>query len=395
MYPELYQKWFQLSLNPTEMVLIEILMKVVGLLSKATLGQIANNLPLPILADSRRKTMQRFLDSQNFCKEKIWWGIWMELMTVYWLVKEPIMLAIDRTSWGKYNLLVVSWIIYGRAIPINWQLLDKIGSSNLDEQQSVIHPITCLLPDYSFVLLGDREFCSKHLATWLLEIGWGYCLRIKKSTYVHLSKEESVTLNQLASHPGISVFLRGVNITKTAHKFPFNVAAHYPKEHHGLLISEGWFLLTTLPDINSAVRAYATRFQIAAHRPGGLLQVVCDKTEEMFRDYKSYGFNLELTQLTGSRFDAWFLLLTLVYSAVVFTSVCTSQSHHKYLARTSEPQREYPRASIFTLGKFSLFAHFDWHFISDLVLKYIRLNRHKLDFYLRNLNAYNPYHVRV
>lgn len=379
MYPELYQKWFRLSLNPTEMVLIEILMKVVGLLSKATLGQIANNLPLPILADSRRKTMQRFLDSQNFCKEKIWWGIWMELMTTYWLVKEPIMLAIDRTSWGKYNLLVVSWIIYGRAIPINWQSLDKLGSSNLDEQQSVIHPIARLLPEYSFILLGDREFCSKDLATWLLEIGWGYCLRIKKSTYVHLNQEESVTLNQLASHPGIFIFLRGVNITKSTHKFPFNVAVHYPKEHHGLPITEGWFLLTTLPDINSAVKAYATRFQI----------------EEMFRDYKSYGFNLELTQLTGSRFDAWFLLLTLVYSTVVFTSICTPQSHHKYLARTSEPQREYPRASMFTLGKIALFAHFDWHFISNSILKYIRLNRHKIDFYLRNLNAYNPYHIRV
>jgi len=51
MYPELYQKWFKLNLNPTELILIEVLMKVVGLLSKATLGQIANNLPLPILAD--------------------------------------------------------------------------------------------------------------------------------------------------------------------------------------------------------------------------------------------------------------------------------------------------------------------------------------------------------
>jgi hypothetical protein len=47
MYPELYQKWFKLSLNPTEMVLIEILMRIIGLLSKATLGQLANNLPLP------------------------------------------------------------------------------------------------------------------------------------------------------------------------------------------------------------------------------------------------------------------------------------------------------------------------------------------------------------
>ena len=108
MYPELYQKWFKFNLNPTELILIEVLMKVVGLLSKATLGQIANNLPLPILANSRIKTMQRFLDSPNFCKEKIWWGIWMELMIGYWLVKEPIVLAIDRTSWRKYNLLVVS-----------------------------------------------------------------------------------------------------------------------------------------------------------------------------------------------------------------------------------------------------------------------------------------------
>jgi hypothetical protein len=37
MYPELYQKWFKASLNPTELVLIEILMKIVGLLSKATI----------------------------------------------------------------------------------------------------------------------------------------------------------------------------------------------------------------------------------------------------------------------------------------------------------------------------------------------------------------------
>jgi hypothetical protein len=323
--------------------------------------------------------MQRFLDSQNFCKEKIWWGIWIELMTAYWLVKEPIMLAIDRTSWGKYNLLVVSWIIQGRAIPINWQLLDKLGSSSLDEQQSVIHPITKLLPEHSFILLGDREFCSKDLATWLLEIGWGYCLRIKKSTYVHMNNEESIPLNQLASHPGIFVFLRGVNITKAAHKFPFNVAAHYPKEHHGLPITEGWFLLTTLPDINSAVTAYATRFQI----------------EEMFRDYKSYGFNLELTQLTGSRFDAWFLLLTLVYSAVLFQSICTPTSQHKYLARTYQSQRKFPCASIFTLGKVALLSHFSWDFIPDSIVRYIRLNRHKIDFYVHNLNAYNPFLIRV
>ena len=137
--------------------------------------------------------------------------------------------------------------------------------------------------------------------------------------------------------------------------------------------------MTTLPDINSAITAYANRFQI----------------EEMFRDYKSYGFDLELTQLTGSRFDAWFLLLTLVYSSIILKSVCIPHSHHKYLTRTSEAQRLHPRASLFTLGKFTLFSHFDWHFISGLISRYIRLNRHKIDFYTHNLNAYNPHLVRV
>jgi hypothetical protein len=379
MYPELYQKWFQLNLNPAELVLMEILMKIVGLLSKATLGHLADNLPLPILAASRLKTLQRFLDSPRFCKEKIWWGIWMEIMIGYWQKENPIILAIDRTSWRKYNLLVVSWIIQGRAIPINWQLLDKIGSSSLDDQQSVVHPITCLLPDYSFILLGDREFCSKHLATWLLEMGWGYCLRLKKSTYVRLENDDLVTLQQLASHPGVQIFLQGVNISTTAHKFPFNVAIHYPKEHHGMPIEEGWFILTTLPDLTTAVQTYATRFQL----------------EEMFRDYKSYGFHLELSQLNGSRFDAWFLLLTLVYSLLAFIGLSTTQTQQKYLARTTESKRQYPRRSIITLGKAALVSGFDWSFISLLVARYIKINRHKINYYVRGLNYCDRYIVRI
>ena len=82
--------------------------------------------------------------------------------------------------------------------------------------------------------------------------------------------------------------MEGINISKNLHKFPFNLAADYPKEHHGMPIEEGWFLLTTFLDLSTTVQTYATRFQL----------------EEMFRDYKSYGFNLELTQLNGSRFDA-------------------------------------------------------------------------------------------
>jgi hypothetical protein len=73
-------------------------MKVVGLRSKATLGHLANNLPLPILAASRLKKLPRFLNSPRFYKEKIWWEIWMELMTGYWQIEQPIILAIDKIT---------------------------------------------------------------------------------------------------------------------------------------------------------------------------------------------------------------------------------------------------------------------------------------------------------
>jgi hypothetical protein len=42
-------------------------------------------------------------------------------------------MAIDRTSWGAINILMVSLIYDKRAIPIYWEILDKKGSSNLEE----------------------------------------------------------------------------------------------------------------------------------------------------------------------------------------------------------------------------------------------------------------------
>ena len=180
-------------------------------------------------------------------------------------------------------------------------------------------------------------------------------------------------MQQLASHPGVSIFLQGVNISTTAHKYPFNVEVHYPKEHHGMPIEEGWFILTTLPSLTTAVQIYATRFQL----------------EEMFRDYKSYGFHLELSQLNGSRFDAWFLLLTLVYSVLAFIGISTTKTHEKYLVRTTESKRQYPRRSIVTLGKAALVSGFDWAFISRLVAQFLCSNFQSIPLLL-SPDPFNP-----
>ena len=78
-------------------------------------------------------------------------------------------MAIDRTSWGAINILMVSWIYEKRAIPIYWEILDKKGSSNLEEQPRVLEKILTVLSGHKIVVLGDREFCSISLGKWLQE----------------------------------------------------------------------------------------------------------------------------------------------------------------------------------------------------------------------------------
>jgi hypothetical protein len=111
----------------------------------------------------------------------------------------------------------------------------------------------------------------------------------------------------------------------------------------------------------------------------------------MFRDFKLYGFNLELTQLNGSRFDAWFLLLTLVYSVMAFNGICTTETDQKYLVRTDNAKRQAARNSIVTIGKVALFFKFDWGFLAPLISQYIRINHHKIDCYVRGLDFQDRY----
>ena len=64
-------------------------------------------------------------------------------------------MALDRTQWKEYNILMVSAIYQKRAFPIFWTLLDKQGASNLAEQQQVLRPVIRLFKKYKLVIIID------------------------------------------------------------------------------------------------------------------------------------------------------------------------------------------------------------------------------------------------
>lgn len=124
------------------------------------LEKISESLPLFIQFHSRRKKLQRFLSLQVLNLEELWFPIIKQWLSENFTIHQTIYLAIDRTSWKRKNLMMVSIVYDKRAIPVYFELLPKLGSSNISEQKQVLSKVIKLFHDYKIVLLGDREFCS-------------------------------------------------------------------------------------------------------------------------------------------------------------------------------------------------------------------------------------------
>ncbi len=102
-----------------------------------------------------------------------------------------------------------------RAFPVYFELLQKLGSSNIHEQKAIRSKVLPLFDNYKTCVLGDREFCSVNLATWLR--GWNvfFCLRLKKNHFVEMQTDIWLELKDLGLSPGVSFFLEGVKVPKT------------------------------------------------------------------------------------------------------------------------------------------------------------------------------------
>ncbi len=157
-------------------------------------------------------------------------------------------------------------------------------------------------------------------------------MRLKKNEFVEYQKDIWIELNNLGLTPGVSFFIKGVKVTKSKGFFSFNVACKWKRKINGVAPKEGWFILTNLESLDSAMSAYKQRFDI----------------EEMFRDFKKGGYNLEDTNVEGQRFISLVLLIALAYtSATIQGQHIKRKGIQKYVARTKEYGRSERRHSSF------------------------------------------------
>lgn len=150
-----------------------------------------------------------------------------------------------------------------------------------------------------------------------------------------------------------------------------------PKEVIYLVIrgkssKEPWYILTNLKNLSAATDAYSKRMGI----------------EEMFRDLKGGGYNLEVTQVTNHRLIAIILLITLAYSISTLSGQYIKQKGiAKYVTRPTEQGRVYPRHSSFSIGLHGQNWIESNTSFQEIVQELIRFSSDKNDYYRQGMRA--------
>ena len=181
MLPTFYQTHLQKQLTHTQLRLLTILLDLIQSEKQVRLERLARVFPYPITTESRRRKLQRFLDIPQLTIALIWFPLISYWLTTYCSVGQTLSIAIDRSQWGCINLFTIALLWQRRAIPLYWCVLPKLGNSNLSEQTLALQQVLPLLKEYKVMVLGDREFCSVDLGSWLKTMGVSFCLRLKKN----------------------------------------------------------------------------------------------------------------------------------------------------------------------------------------------------------------------
>lgn len=338
MLPPFYQAHLQQCLTSRHYLLVNLLVLLLQWHKQVRLERLAANLPLPIQFEGRRRCLQRLFASPQLCIDTLWLPLVSYLLSRCFRTGQTLCLALDRTQWRGVNVLMASVIYRGRALPLYWQFLTHSGSSGLPQQQAVLRPLLAPLKPYQVIVLGDREFCSVHLAQWLRQEQLSFCLRLRANEYVQAENGPFQQLQQLGLKPGQSQFLTQVRVTKQAGLGLFNVAAYWKRTYRGQQEKSAWFLLTNLPSLGAAIRAYQQRMGI----------------EAFLRDYKGGGYQLESTGLSSQRLSGLFVLLAVAYSsAVIQGHEVRTQGLANYICRAKENHRSRRRHSDFWVGLYT------------------------------------------
>jgi hypothetical protein len=153
---------------------------------------------------NNNKIVSNYRRVQSFFKDVIFdYDDLAEYMITHLLSKkDKLCLVLDRTNWqfGKsdINILVLSAVYEGIAVPLYYDFLDHRGNSNSECRINLVQKfITKFGKKRIESILGDREFIGKKWLGWLDSQSIDYVVRIKNNQLATSSNGGEVKVSRL------------------------------------------------------------------------------------------------------------------------------------------------------------------------------------------------------
>lgn len=243
-------------------------------------------------------------------------------------------LQIDRTNWDfgdvTHNILTLSVLWHGVAVPLFRTMLDKKGNSDTPERNDLLRKVRDVFPGQKIAsLTGDREFIGHEWLEWLDENRIPFAMRHKENMYVFRDGQAPVQLGWLARNlkRGETLNLKGGwrigHSEREASPKVFLAIKRLEKDGSLLIIASSF-------SAKKALSKYKLRWKI----------------ETLFGLLKTKGFNLEDTHMKDpARLSTLFGILAIAAAMAVKLGVSARRRTPIRMKKHGRPAR-----SLFALG---------------------------------------------
>jgi hypothetical protein len=287
--------------------------------------------------ESKIKRIYRFFSSSTINLEYLYSFFIEEVLKKY--VKRSnnrkVVIIFDHTTLDdKFLILKFSLKVGKRAIPLWYKIFeyDEKGNKSFDHIKEGITELNKIFTSYNYevILLADRGFKSIDLFRFIDNLGWKYCIRCTNDILVKIEGKDKI--KYLRDIKPIKKSVKKFNgVLLSAEKYKCNLAVCKAEESE-----DTWYLATNM-DSKKAVREYKKRFII----------------EEMFRDLKSNGFDMESTWTENIMyFKNLYLCLNIAYTwMIVLGADCSKNKNSKIVGATKKLKNKVVRIySLFSCG---------------------------------------------
>ncbi|MDP4146934.1 MAG: transposase [Bacillota bacterium] len=240
---------------------------------------------------------------------------------------KKIVIIFDHTTLeDRFLILQFSLKVGKRTVPLWYKIFyyNEKDNKSFEHIKQGISELNEILSsyDYEVLLLADRGFKSIDLFKYIDALEWKYCIRCTNDMLIKIEDKKKIKyLNDIKPVKGKVKKFDGILLSEKEYKCNLAVCRAGDSE-------DTWYLATNMKSKN-AVNEYKKRFDI----------------EEMFRDLKSNGFNMEDTWTEDIEyFQNLYLCLNIAYTwMIVLGADCSKNKKSKIIGATKKIKNKVVR----------------------------------------------------